>query len=362
MTSRFSARSLSLPAAILVSLALATQATAATWTLPVKLASSVGVFLDGLVTLSDSTAVAVYVDCGDPVVCYSVRVRRSIDGGATWQPPTVLAPDGYWSAISGLGSKVDVTWVDPGGNVKYVRSTDSGASYASAKTIARGKAAESSVARAPNGVVAVAWINDVNGGGIKTRVSTDGGYSFRATHTVAAGAEGVGNPVAAGDGVVYVAYVSDGVLRVGRSLDFGATWTSSIVSSDLNSHTFHQFSITASGDDAYVAYPNSKGSIRYRRTTDKGETWSADMRLSPADARGSGPQISMQEGVVRAIFNAANGLYYRESSDGVNWSPSETISEIGLDARVGFVGRALVVYDVWVRDGLTEIRSRTRAP
>jgi hypothetical protein len=72
--------------------------------------------------------------------------------------------------------------------------------------------------------------------------------------------------------------------------------------------------------------------------------------------------MSLEDGVLRAVFVADNGLYYRESEDGLTWTPPERISEIGSDAFVGFAGRPIVVYTAYAGVGQTDVRSRYRNP
>jgi hypothetical protein len=95
--------SLSLAGAVLLSLVLAGQSLAATWT-TVPLTSSGNTWAEGLVTLGSSTAVAVYSDTG------AIFVRRSTNSGATWKAPLRLAASGWNPAIAGRGTNVDVVW------------------------------------------------------------------------------------------------------------------------------------------------------------------------------------------------------------------------------------------------------------
>lgn len=353
MGSRHLIKYLSVPAAIVLALALAGQTLAATWTSPKTIASSEAVFLGGLVTLDNGTALVVYDDCGVPTECYSVKVRRSTNGGVTWQPPTVLSTNGYFASISGRGTNVDVTWAEER-HLMYARSTDSGATFGDAKSLSFIRGGENSVARGPNGVVAVTWTNNYETGVIKARVSVDGGRSFRQRQVVVDGSEDAGNHVAVGEGVIYVSYMRGGALRVKRSLDSGTTWSSATL---ISNNVSGDFSITAAGDEAYVAYTSKNGSIRYRRTTNKGASWASEMLINGRDPWGSSPNISMQAGVVRTVYRASDGTYYRQSADGLNWSGAENVSEIAYAAEVGFMGSVVVAYM-----GLGEVRVRMREP
>jgi hypothetical protein len=357
-----------MPAALLMSAAVAGQALGATWNLPVHVQISHVVFLDGLVSLENQTAVAVYVECRDSDNCYSVVTRRTTDGGATWQAPVELTTDGYWASIGGRGQMVDVTWVDSEGNVRYSRSRDGGVSYGPPKVVARGHAANSSVGRGPGGLVAIAWVSNPNGGTLNVRISTDGGASFGPRRRVNAHTEGSGNPLAVGDGVVYVAFgevrdsESEQSLRVSRSVDRGQTWQSELLDDVSGRDLYKALSIAAEGDKSFVSFPTHSGALVARQTTDKGASWQPPVRLSsPYDFRAN-PDVALNDGTVRVTYNARSGIYFRTSQDGSAWSPAERVTEIGGAAQVGFAGHPLALYNVFVREGQYEIRSRTRAP
>ena len=358
-----SARRMSLPMAFGLVLIVAAQGIAASWSLPAKVFSRphARAFLSGLVTPSSSTAVALYETCGDNTPCYSLEVRRTADGGMTWAPAILLSEDGFFSSIGGRGDKVDVAWVSDDGAVKYARSSDGGQSFANPKTIAsvNHSGGATSVARGPNGLVAIAWVQNSWTGKTRARVSTDGGYSFGAAQTIATGTEYVGVRVAVGNGTVYVASVKGPALSIRRSTDGGASWTTPQV---MSGDTTADFSITVEGSDAYVAYPSD--GLRYRHTSDNGAHWSSELQLLKPnlDLDSFWPRLSLQGGVLRAVFNSNNGFFYRESSDGITWSSRELVSEIGYEGYVGFAGRPLVVYSADTGVDQTEVRSRYRTP
>ena len=182
----------------------------------------------------------------------------------------------FFSSIGGRGDKVDVAWVSDDGAVKYARSSDGGQSFADPKTIAsvNHSGGATSIARGPNGLVAIAWVQNSWTGKTRARVSTDGGYSFGAAQTIATGTEYVGLKVAVGNGTVYVASVKGPTLSIRRSTDGGASWTTPQV---ISGDTTDDFSITVEGSDAYVAYPSD--GLRYRHTSDNGAHWSSELQL-----------------------------------------------------------------------------------
>src|SRR5688500_17926332 len=162
--------------AVVLSLVMAAQVTAASWSPSSTLASAAATFVDGIATLADGTAVVVYVGCHDAQICYDVNVRRTTDGGQSWEPALTLGDGSFFASIAGRGSRVDVAWSESG-DLMYARSTDSGASFGPSRRLATTGGA-TGIGRGPGGVVAVAWTASSTDGSIKARVSVDGGQSF----------------------------------------------------------------------------------------------------------------------------------------------------------------------------------------
>jgi hypothetical protein len=366
---------LTLPAALLLSLVLAGQAAAAAWSSPLALTSSGNGWAGDLVTLGASTAVAVYEDGG------RVFVRRSTNSGASWAPRVRLSADGQYPAISGRGSKVDVAWVR-GHTVRYARSTNSGASFGASVVLANPAflaADQVDVARGPSGRVAVSWTEVSPGMGsdesrVRVRVSTNGGASFGKTKTLATSARG--STVAAGKGVIYVAYSKqNGSVQLRRSRDSGGSWTPATTITRNGEGA----QLTASGAHAYIGYAQGSAAswVRYRRSTNKGATWTSPVNLSSSTGRPSySLHMSLKSGVVRAAFERCldaacdtSGVFYRQSSNGTSWTAAEKVStDAGRDAHpagVGFAGRIIVLYGIHVGlDGYLDpnVYVRTGAP
>lgn len=353
-----------LPAALLLSLAVAGQALAHTWSPQNGITSSGNGFADGLVTLNSTTAIAAYVEFNGSA--YDVRVRRSTTSGDTWASPQIFSTDGYDSAISGLNPFVDLVWAE-NGQVMYVKSLDSGANYGLPLPLSPtgGSPTDLSVARGVNGVVVVAWQNGTTKA-IKARVSTDEGVTFGNTATISSSRiQYMGTSVAVGYGVIYVAYkTTASKIKIKRSTNGGSSWSSPVGVTTTGYGVRDQFAITAEGTNAFIAYavkhPNFAGSaaVRYRRTVNSGSSWSAEKNLAPATWKTSEPAITLQNGVVRACFTrdgGPGGIYYRQSSNGTTWSASESVSTVGHDPSVGYAGKIVVLeefdQDVFARTG-----------
>jgi hypothetical protein len=338
-----------------------------------------------LLAVGRSAAVAGYIEDG------RIVVRRTTDSGATWGPK-ITVPRSFLAndpRFASRGRYVDVLFAK-NQRLRYSRSSNRGASFGAPIVLRRPSpdlydVNSKGVARGPNGMVAVVWTEGdrVTGGSltdarVRFRISNDGGATFGTTKTLATGAVGRVT-VGMGNGVVYVAYVRDGArIELRRSLDSGASWegplTVATFAPDVipgGASSFHANSmvrITAKGQQAYVSYDAQEYSsrwVRYRRTTDKGASWSSPVDLSsPAENPSYGARISLHGGVARAVFGRCINetceavspfertprIFYRESANGTTWTPAEEASHRPSHALdeypmgVAFAGKVLVLY------------------
>jgi hypothetical protein len=343
-----------------------------------ELSTPVGV-AGGLVTLSGDRAVVLYADLTDTdtgIAYANLAVRRTTDSGVTWKPPIVLSTATVSDmAIAGRGSHVDAIWVDGADDadtsrVLLARSSDAGASFASAQVIsspAVGFPLDVSVARGPGSTVVVAWTTRQGSWSIvRVRVSTDGGSTFGPPSTLGTGlVRDV--KVAVGNGTIYAIFVKreSGArnLYLRRSGSFGTDWSAArklgrnISGSGFTLEVQPEPLITAEGDEAYVGLmsdiPDSRTRLYYRHTVDGGDNWTPTKRLTgPLDLN---PQAALvlQGGVARAGFARCGNpecdwqtIQYKQSSDGVVWSASEQVSWTDLQpwvAGVGFAGKTMVL-------------------
>ncbi len=357
MSHRISRVGLSVPIAVLLSLLIASQALAGhLWGTGFPLSSSGAGFGKGIVGLNSTTAVATYVEWNG--TSYDVNVRRSTDGGDSFDAPLTLSTNGYPAAIAGLDPFVDVVW-SQNGRVKYARSVNGAVSFSpSMRLSTNGFAINLSVARGPGGLVIVAWQNG-NTNVVKTRVSTDGGVTFGAATIFPTSVQDMGTSVAAGTGVVYLAYkLTTGQLRARTSIDGGVTWSTEFIVTDDGYGVDDQFDFTADGTTAYLAYTVNNvyqpgfGAVRYRRTTDSGLNWSGERNLAPPKQQTEFPEILVQGSVVRAVYARRFNTYhvvYHQSVDGVNWKAPEPLNT-GHDPYVAYAGKIDVMYEVGTGD------------
>jgi hypothetical protein len=354
----------------LLSIVLAGQAVAATWSgaMPLTNSGAASSRTGGLVTLGKATAVAAYANNG------RIVVRRSTNSGASWSSPLRLSTNGRLPAIAGRGTSVDVVWVQ-NNLVRYARSTNTGQSFSASVALSpSGRLVdEPSVGRGANGLVIVAWMEVTKAPccdgpwNLIARVSTNGGSSFGPATQVGVGYE---PEVAAANGVAYVAYEgimgSDVNLVVRRTIDGGASWSAErnlgcsrcLPDTTINIRE-RQLRVTAAGKIAFITYtvsrelgdpndPTFENWVGYRRTANKGQTWSAPRQITtPSASGGSYPVLSLNAGIARVAYMRFNdGIYYRQSSDGLNWSAEEKVTGPleEYPVGIGFANKIVLMY------------------
>lgn len=280
----------------------------------------------------------------DPVVVH----RRSLDGGATWEPEQRIFDAGPWQ-------------VDP------------------------------LVETAPGGVVVAAWLH--NWDTLVSRSDDDGAtWSPPVSLLDAGGPSYTDFPrlVVSPDGqIVHVAFNS-GPGYVSTSLDGGLTFGAAVATGGGGGSWFHSGIGRTENGDVHVAAArytgNNSSSIRMLRSTDAGATWSTttvDTSAAPPSCALPGcpdiflgPSVAMaidSDGTIAiayhvgAVAGQPHRLYLRTSTDGVTWSPRTEVSAAsagthhafpvlaagpeGGDFRVGWQDNrnGPIAWNTWVR-------------
>ena len=401
--------------ALLLSSVIAYDAVALTWGLVRTLTTLRNANADhGLAATSGSTFHALYKEARGGIAV--IRHRKSTDGGTTWSASTVLSSANatyvYGAAIVGRGSTLDAAWVEYYGNgttaLVYRRSSNAGATWSSpialAGTIPAATAAAPTPAEAGDVLVVelvavetatfevdaaddaakpgaraadvplrparaaggralaaaaaspsyprlardsanrviLAWTDDLSGA-VFVRRSTDGGGTWSAALTLdtttndpTEGYLDAYPDVAVGTDAAYIVYYKTPTsLRVRRSTNGGATWTT-YTTLATNGSGFVP-SVVAAGSSAVVGYAVWSGGYLYtvtRRTADKGATWKAVVKLGsstgfptfqPKLIRGASRWHAVFERCLDSACNTS-GSYYRSSADGTTWTTSVRIS------------------------------------
>jgi hypothetical protein len=120
-----------------------------------------------------------------------------------------------------------------------------------------------------------------------------------------------------------------------RSLNSGTTWSSDTRLTN-NSSVSQYPSIAVSGDAIHVSWEDNRDGnfeIYYKRSTDAGTTWGADVRLTNANYSSIGSNIAAFSNFVHIVWIDARFLspyktFFKTSSDGgLNWSSDFQLSD-----------------------------------
>jgi hypothetical protein len=117
-----------------------------------------------------------------------------------------------------------------------------------------------------------------------------------------------------------------------NSTDGGKTWNPEVRLTFFDS-TKDYPRMAINGQNIHIVWTDDRdvGSTRiyYKNSTDGGNTWSADKRISPlsADASGQNPDIAIDGNKIHVVYPDADRLKYINSSDnGITWSEPQQLT------------------------------------
>jgi hypothetical protein len=311
--------------------------------------------------------------CGSP----HSELQVSGDGGATWSDPRPIHPtttrqDDPQILVDPAGSgTVYASWMENNKASEYVaKSTDFGESWTVALVEPLQRGIDKDILAARGADVYVSYHTQQK---IYVSSSHDGGATWSLDRPVASTSKlGVSLPsggAVAPDGTVYFAwagYLGNGKpsgdvnLYVTRSLDHGATWSTSLVdvsqpnpACSCGGWAFWGAQIALAvdgGGTIYVLYNSSAVSgapsrVFFARSIDHGATWSTpqDVSNAPTGANNVFPaMVAGSAGDVRIAWmddrnghdagsddpNARWNVFYRSSTDGgITWSSEAQVSQ-----------------------------------
>jgi len=238
-------------------------------------------------------------------------------------------------AVAVHDSVVHVVWLDSvpaSGAVHHRRSVDAGASWEEDQVICNSGSSNPLVA-ATGSLVYVVWSNNQSGNDeIFIRRSTDEGLTWESASQVTADTEPSWNPtIAVSESTIYLAWEdkigSEYNILTARSTDAGRSWIRGLLVTDT--FRFQECYIDAHGAHAFLAYTSdcdgsSDPEVFIKHSDDAGATWSPATRLSDDTAQSSDPAVAVSERNVHVAWtdNRAgwSHIYYRMSSDrGNTW-------------------------------------------
>lgn len=242
---------------------------------------------------------------------YEIYYKRSTDGGATWSDKKRLT----WTSGTSItpavaadsSNKIHVVWADNSQGhyeVYYKKSTDGGDTWSTNKKLSQlsGVNQYPDLAVAPSGDLYVAWMSDAPGNfEIYYRKSTNGGDTWSATQRLTWNTGESTSPaiLAGGSGTLHVVW-SDSTpgnseIYYKKSTTGGNTWsTVKKLTTNEGQSLSPRICADANGYLHLVWFDLTPGSpeIYYRRSTDKGATWTTAERLCWNTGTSQDPDIA----------------------------------------------------------------------
>jgi len=251
---------------------------------------------------------------------YEIYYKRSVNQGSSWFPDVRLtnnAASSVYPCLAVSGSLSHVVWVDDrDGNeeIYYKRAINYGA----------------------------AWENDV-------RLTNNPSISYV--------------PIVTASGTdVYVVWedLRDGNSEIyfKKALENGIYWGNDVRLTNNSAKSYYPF-VAASGTIVHVAWGderNGNEEIYYKRSTNAGQNWSADTRLTYQTAQSRSPFIAVSGSVVHLAWHDNRDgnweIYYQRSLDGgVNWSTATRLTNNnGMSNFPGVSVSGYIVHVVWCDD------------
>jgi hypothetical protein len=227
---------------------------------------------------------------------YEIYYKRSIDNGENWGLDTRLSNDSassVYPCIAIANSNIHIVWCDArDGNreIYYKRSTDNGENWGSDIRLTN----DPDTAKHPSIAVSgenihLAWYDN-----------RDGNYE----------------------------------IYYKRSTDNGENWgVDARLTFDSNPSRVP--SIAVFDSSIHIAWDDRRDGnyeIYYKRSTDNGENWGLDTRLTNNSNYSIIPSIAVSDSIIHIVWNDHNGngvIYYKHSTNnGLNWEPEACISQL----------------------------------
>src|ERR1019366_7371822 len=306
-----------------------------TWGTDTRLTNDTAVSVNPSVTVSGSIVHIVWQDerDGNPEIYY----KNSTDGGITWSADTRLTNDvaNSWNpSVAVFGSAVHIVWQDyRDGNyeIYYKHSTDGGITWSVDTRLTNDGAFSAIPVVTVSGSIAhIAWRDNRDGNDeIYYKHSTDGGITWSADTRLTNDAANSEYPsIAVSGSLVHVVWndMRDGNYEVyyKNSTDGGNTWSTDTRLTNDPAGSLHT-SVAACSSGVYVVwYDNRDGNdeIYYKNSTDGGITWSADTRLTNDPSYSWFPSIAISASGVHVVWtderNGNDEIYYKRNPAGCN--------------------------------------------
>ena len=280
-----------------------------------------------------------------------IYYKRSTDEGRTWMQDSrlTLNPASSWyPTVTAAGSCVHVVWADDrngtfNSEIYYKLSSDQGTSWSQDRRLtydSLGSGAPTAVATGD--LVHLSWFDNRDGNAeIYYKRSTDQGITWSSDTRLTLDTAGSLYPSIAAESLevhlVWQDWRDGGSYEIyyKRSSDGGTTWLPDArLTYDINQSMAP--SIAVSGSDVHVAWVDDRSSpfweIYYKRSTDRGVTWSLDTCLTPLSRGPWLPSVSVSGFHAHMVWlDQRDGnpeIYYKHTSNrGTSWSQDTRLTD-----------------------------------
>ena len=351
------------------------------WQPDVRLTNSTGISYTSdnnawCIAASDSVVHVVWYDDRDGN--YEIYYKRSTNAGESWGADLRLTNNTAWSkrpSVTVSNLDVHIVWYDErdGNNeIYYKRSTDGGISWGADTRLTNDPSDALYPSVSVSGsVVHVVWEDNRDGSyEIYYKRSSDTGVSLETdTQWTNMNAWTEYPSVTVSGSVVHVVWEDERngnyEIYYKRSIDDGLSWE---IDTRLTNNTArsNRPSVTVSGSVVLAVWVDERDGneeIYFKRSTDGGESWSLDTRLTNNTSFSRKPSVRASGSTVHVVWydyrDGGPEIYYKRSSDaGVSWETDTRLTNNIYNSYYSSVAvSGSVVHVVWIdeRDWDAEI-------
>ncbi|MBN8584214.1 MAG: exo-alpha-sialidase [Ignavibacteria bacterium] len=313
---------------------------------------------------------------------HEIFYANSKDEGLSWEKPIMITNDKYYSnnpAICVSGSTIHVVWEDErttterfkNGTLEvfYTRSTDNGVNWETEIKLSNSSSGATDLEPfviAVDEIIHVAWVDYRDGNfEIYYKKSNNNGISWGSeTRLTNNGAASHSPILSAYNSNIYLTWYDfrneHCEIYFKKSSDNGNTWGSDIKISNSDYSWTYSSVITSNNNNVFIAwnqYKNKKSGIYLKRSTNYGESWSADIKISNNTGVTSTPTISHNNDIIFLAWVEEEDFkrqlkLARSLDDGQTWEQAAQITNWeGHSFEPSICFSASSLHMVWLYSG-----------
>jgi hypothetical protein len=310
---------------------------------------------------------------------HGIYYKRSMDSGLNWSADIRLTNTpgtSQYVNIIANGSNVHVVWqnnFEGNAEIYYVRSTNEGANWSINSRLTN----DPGLSRAPalsfsNQNIYVVWLDNRDGNNeIYFKNSTNEGISWNAdTRLTNDPAISILPKISSTSSSIHIVW-SDGRFGTGayeimykRSTDYGNTWETDVrLSNEIYFSNNPDIAVSGSNVISVWEVADSNSDLFSRRSTNNGATWDALYRLTNDPAGSGEPSAAIINSTIHLVWQESRfgeyEIFYKRSTDaGINWEQDTRLTNDSANSvtpKVVLSGS--IVHVVWsdTRDGNFEV-------